>query len=694
MNPSTKLPALVTAPNKTFTKRPSNSSYSSATSPLPLELADTFSQLSIQRTFQSNKSPTAEHRSYFNTLQLSSIRPICSSSQVYDWSFLSTEKYPACYSSQDMYDLEMTTLGLSIELAANNTRTRNLNRLVNKLIDLLKQTVQQKHTDVIPVETYNALFLTRVFMKHFADNLTNKEIMEQIEDHPNECKAEQLLESLLYILMNMDPNTSYACYEFYVEILNMFLTLFSTQLRNPLKSTNYFLDIFMSRFVNRADAVVARLLENVINQHHAPPQSNSVMYTAYSYIFSSSKHHSSSSSHTDTIPVPDLSLFLLLLLGVQSKGINSEWITCFRQAIAGLSDHHVLSATDIDGCDYKMHLISFKELLEMFIKSFHVEEKMLLFYMILAENESFRVYVLSRTDQETIYIPILKLIYESIEGKGNYSQVYILMTLLLILSQDEVNNDAIQKISVQNMAWFTERPLLKSISLGGLTMLVMIRTLQLNLSVHRDIYLHTNCLAILANMSSTILDMHAYTAQRLISLFELLTKRYLKLVDKEQPSEDTVVYEDVLMFMLEIINSILSHRLKHNLQLVYALLLKREIFIPFQSHSRLSETANNLDQVITYFSSRVSEANLKAPSSSEVLNIIEHTSRTWSNQRMKSLPELKFQYEEESDAFEFFIPYVWSLILRKDCIYWSEEKCRVLDSFALMNEEPDTPTIA
>jgi hypothetical protein len=42
-------------------------------------------------------------------------------------------------------------------------------------------------------------------MKHFADNLTNKEIMEQIEDHKDECKAEQLLESLLYMLMNMDP---------------------------------------------------------------------------------------------------------------------------------------------------------------------------------------------------------------------------------------------------------------------------------------------------------------------------------------------------------------------------------------------------------------------------------------------------------------------------------------------------------
>lgn len=44
------------------------------------------------------------------------------------------------------------------------------------------------------------------------------------------------------------------------------------------------------------------------------------------------------------------------------------------------------------------------------------------------------------------YLPILKLIYESMEGKTNYSQVYILMTILLMLSQDDVNNEAIQKI--------------------------------------------------------------------------------------------------------------------------------------------------------------------------------------------------------------------------------------------------------
>lgn len=46
--------------------------------------------------------------------------------------------------------------------------------------------------------------------------------------------------------------------------------------------------------------------------------------------------------------------------------------------------------------------------------------------------------------------------------------------------------------------------------------LVLIRTLQLNLSHQKDIYLHTNCLAILANMSNTMSEMHAYVAQRIV----------------------------------------------------------------------------------------------------------------------------------------------------------------------------------
>ncbi|CAO3606673.1 unnamed protein product [Mucor hiemalis] len=580
----------------------------------------------------------------------------------------------------------MTSIGLSIELAANNAKTRNFNKLLDHLLSLLQQ-FETIFQETVPIETYNALFLVRVFTKQFAGNLTNRELMDKFEGEDGLSKGEELVRSLLSILMNMDPNMNYSNYEFYTEALNLFLVLCSTQLQHSkLTEDNYFLDILMSKFGNRAETVVARLLENLIEQKTPPPQSSSVMYTAYNYFFAS---RTSSSPDADSMPVADRSLLILLLLGTQpvyEDSDNKEWIKSYRFAIANLHDHHVLSS-DIDGCDRKMHLISFKDLFEIFSKSLHIEERMLLFYLILLENESFRVYVLSRTDQETIYLPILKLIYESIEGRNNFSQVYILLIILLILSQDDMNNEAIQKIIVHNITWFTERPLLKSISLGGLMTLVLIRTLQLNLSHQKDIYLHTNCLAILANMSNTMSETHAYVAQRIISLFELLARRYPKLVDKQ--SDDVAVYEDILALLLEIINSTLTCRLKHNSQLVYALLQKREIFVPFQLHPRLSDLVQNLDQVINYFNARVSEANLKAPSSNEVLRLIEQASRTWSSSKLIPLPDLKFQYEEESDSYEFFIPYIWALVQRRTFIYWSEEKSHVLDNYRLMNEDPE-----
>ncbi|KAL9552222.1 hypothetical protein MBANPS3_003889 [Mucor bainieri] len=241
---SQNLPSLLTAPNKTLaappptSRRPSNNNNTSTigpnkpssniTSPLPrspsLELSDSFSVLSsispiaaatmpaVPATtpkfgissHHNTKSPTEQHGPFFSASQLTAIKPICSQLTIEDWSFLALEKYPATHNSQDAYDLEISTLGLSIELAANNMRTRNFNKLLTHLLGLL-QHLQTNTLEVIPIETYNALFLVRVFTKQFTGNLTNSEIMKQFEDDPNVTKAEQLIEHLLYILINMDP---------------------------------------------------------------------------------------------------------------------------------------------------------------------------------------------------------------------------------------------------------------------------------------------------------------------------------------------------------------------------------------------------------------------------------------------------------------------------------------------------------
>ncbi|KAG0175177.1 hypothetical protein DFQ28_011210 [Apophysomyces sp. BC1034] len=505
---------------------------------------------------------------------------------------------------------------------------------------------------------------------------------EKLTIHPDvisdpRSKGEQLLDALLSILVNVDPNTNYSVYEFYAEVLNTLIVLLSTQLhRTRLTENNHFLDILMRRFGERADKIAATLLENFSAQKPPPSQSSSVVYNAYSYFFSTRANYS---TDADASPVADRSLLLLLLLGTQAKqtqdGRDPEegplsWADEYRNAFANLRDHHG-TASELDDKNTKLHYISFKGLFEIFCRSLAIEERMLLFYLILVENESFRVYVLSRTDPETIYLPILRMVYEAIEGKVNYSQVYILLIFLLIFSQDEVNNETIQKIV-------------------GIVVTI------------KDVYFHTNCLAILANMSTSMSDIHAYVAQRMISLFELIAKRHQKMVNKAQAVElksensDVTVYEDLLCLVLEIINSVLSHRLKHNAQLVYALLLKRDVFSPFRLHSRFSEVISNIEQVINYFHARVAEANLKAPSTEEVLGLIEQSARTWPSNRLKALPDLKFQYEEEQDSHEFFVPYVWALVHRRTFVHWSENKAHILEEYRKMNhegpEEVDIPS--
>lgn len=38
------------------------------------------------------------------------------------------------------------------------------------------------------------------------------------------------------------------------------------------------------------------------------------------------------------------------------------------------------------------------------------------------------------------------MVYEGVEGKTNYSQVYVLLVIMLLFSEDEVFNETIQKI--------------------------------------------------------------------------------------------------------------------------------------------------------------------------------------------------------------------------------------------------------
>jgi len=65
--------------------------------------------------------------------------------------------------------------------------------------------------------------------------------------------------------------------------------------------------------------------------------------------------------------------------------------------------------------------------------------------------------------------------------------------------------------------------------------IVVTRTLQSNLR-HQDWYIVTNCLAVLCNMAPHMSGLHAFAAQRMVYLYEVLSKRAVALRNRLRPA--------------------------------------------------------------------------------------------------------------------------------------------------------------
>lgn len=279
-------------------------------------------------------------------------------------------------------------------------------------------------------------------------------------------------------------------------------------------------------------------------------------------------------------------------------------------------------------------------------------------------------------------MPILETLYNASRRTSN--QIYMLLIILLILSQDSSFNASIHKLILPSVPWYKER-LLHQTSLGSLMVIILIRTVKYNLSKLRDVYLHTNCLATLANMAPHAHRLSAYASQRLVSLFDMLSRKYNKLaelmddkmhIDKaNSPEGDSIaedvstelhIYTDFLRIVLEILNAILTYALPRNPEVVYAIMHRQEVFQPFKNHPRFNELLENIYTVLDFFNSRMDAQGMNGGWSVEkVLQVIIINCRSWRGEGMKMFTQLRFTYEQESHPEEFFIPYVWQLVLSR-----------------------------
>ena len=308
------------------------------------------------------------------------------------------------------------------------------------------------------------------------------------------------------------------------------------------------------------------------------------------------------------------------------------------------------------------------------------ESSRLLFYALLQNNEEFMNYCMARTDVDVIVMPLLERLYKHVDMEGtSMDELYIVAILLLVLTGDSAfvasANGSVMKD--RDVAWYTARNV-KGIRLDSLMLLVLLHVAMVTTysPTRRDVYLHTNALAAIANMAPTMRDMHPVACQRLMAVLEKLGSTAARLrgglevaVDREMLG----LVDEFRSLIFEVINAVIENCLNENVALVYAMLHKRSAIDRYRGadggsggdgggNQELRELSENACAVVEYFGRLLPPSDTPA-SIERIQEIIKEGMKSFRHDQLPmNASELRFGYEEEADSSTFFLPYIDEMI--------------------------------
>ncbi|GLV36306.1 uncharacterized protein CBL_08800 [Carabus blaptoides fortunei] len=624
--------------------------------------------------------------------------------------------------SHDQLTLDTRLEPLCQQILSNNMTSGNVGSLIQVFLIRASELLASTNTEnnMFAWQTFNTLFLIRCITKYLVETVSEEQLIGHFEvsngekgskiKHETVGKLESFLDSLIELVVDV-PLKEYT-YAVHLEAINCLLILLSVTLYSQQRADNSTIYRLMmqGRYAIHAPLLIKTLLQHFIDQEKAPSgvygnnAGNSIVLGIAAELWSIITFNKKTEilDPTDTVnntkldaPLANQSLLLILIL----TNHCTTQVNPYRQSLfscANAQDNVPIPPTKAT----TMFKTDYSSLYTSLCKYVSKDTTTLLLYLLLHRNQSFRNYIMTRTDLEQLVIPILKTLYNA--PNSNSHHIYMSLIILLILSEDDLFNKTIHETKLKGVLWYTERTI-SEITLGGLLILVVIRTIQYNMLKMRDKYLHTNCLAALANMSGQFRSLHPYVSQRLVSLFETLAKKYMRLEQQlkvqttpseavavnvngvehensENLEQDLSVLEEVLRMVLEIFNSCLSNQLVYNPNLIYTLLYKKHIFEPFRGNTAFQDIIHNIDLIIRYYSELLDRLTQSHDLDvQEVLKTIQNGTKDWPKDKLRKFPDLKFKYVEEDQPEEFFIPYVWSLICHGSVLHWSSENIKLFN---------------
>ncbi|XP_064595976.1 dymeclin-like [Liolophura sinensis] len=473
------------------------------------------------------------------------------------WNQLLSFSFLTPMNSADSRLLEEATLVICKSFAINNCKTGNFNSLIRTFLvrsTELKASAQLED-NIFTWQTYNALFIIRCVCKYFVEHLSEELLLQQFDvkahqptdktgSTPSEQHtgtSEELITSLVELLVDV-PVVS-CTYALHVEALNTLIVLLSIQMFQPQPAVRFSVYRFMmeGKCSIHACVFMKALLRNFIEQQKCPAElfkssEESGLYRVTAAVASGlwsvltlgfgGKQKKSEDEINDAILANQSLLFILILANhcTNEKGLHNP----YREALFSFTNSQDQSNT-LPTQAVATFKIDFSKLYTTICSMLKDDQTTLLLYLLVHRNSHMKAFILSRTNTDQLVLPILKILYHAPDRNSHH--IYMALIILLVLSEDEFFSKSVHEITLQTIPWFKER-VISEITLGGLLILVVIRTIQYNMTRMRDKYLHTNCLAALANMSAHFRNLHPYVAQRIVSLFAQLCKKHTRLIEQ------------------------------------------------------------------------------------------------------------------------------------------------------------------
>eukprot|EP01063_Lacrimia_lanifica_P009770 TRINITY_DN16651_c0_g1_i1.p1 TRINITY_DN16651_c0_g1~~TRINITY_DN16651_c0_g1_i1.p1 ORF type:complete len:723 (+),score=200.23 TRINITY_DN16651_c0_g1_i1:43-2169(+) len=314
-------------------------------------------------------------------------------------------------------------------------------------------------------------------------------------------------------------------------------------------------------------------------------------------------------------------------------------------------------------------------------------EMVLLLYTLCIENAAFLEHVVRSAEVGRLVIPMCRLL-ANVEALWEMpASLYVLMSTLLILSQQRGFAANVHLEAEPCVDWCKEMGRLKDITSGSLLLLMLARIVQHNVAKGMDVYVSKQALSIISNLGGDVRNVHVAAAQKLVLLTVFLGRKLQKAPDEEAVE----TYSDFLVNVMGCMALTLSVSITDNLPLVYELLHTHDKLTamplpplppppvptyaspaaPPAERDAFGDTLETLHalrgallMLLEYFSSALNADQHASLNTVEATTqALEVAALSWDSAGFNFPVPDRYAFAEEPCPEAFFVPHAWDLVV-------------------------------